>query len=54
VATVIGLVVLAQRPTAVEAAGVGLVIGGVALHQPPTAAQRSSGVASSTDVRADL
>jgi inner membrane transporter RhtA len=31
-ATVVGLVVLAQRPTAVEAAGVCLVVAGVALH----------------------
>jgi inner membrane transporter RhtA len=32
-ATVVGLVVLAQRPTAVEAAGVCLVVAGVALHR---------------------
>jgi inner membrane transporter RhtA len=33
VATVIGVVVLAQLPTAVEAAGVALVIVGVAVHR---------------------
>jgi inner membrane transporter RhtA len=32
-ATVIGIVVLAQLPTAVEVAGVALVVGGVALHR---------------------
>ncbi len=32
-ATVVGVVVLAQLPTAVELAGVGLVIAGVALHR---------------------
>jgi inner membrane transporter RhtA len=32
-ATVIGIVVLTQIPTAVEVVGVGLVIGGVAVHQ---------------------
>jgi inner membrane transporter RhtA len=31
-ATVIGVVVLGQLPTAVEVAGVALVVGGVALH----------------------
>jgi len=35
VATVIGIVVLAQVPTAVEVAGVGLVVAGVALHREP-------------------
>jgi inner membrane transporter RhtA len=54
VATVIGLVVLAQQPTAVEVAGVCLVVGGVALHQPPAPVPRSSGVASSTDAKAGL
>src|SRR3954465_11635398 len=34
-ATVIGVVVLAQIPTAVEVAGVGLVIAGVAVHREP-------------------
>jgi inner membrane transporter RhtA len=34
VATVVGIVVLAQLPSAVEVAGVGLVIVGVALHRP--------------------
>ena len=33
-ATVIGVVVLAQIPSAAEVAGVGLVIAGVALHRP--------------------
>jgi inner membrane transporter RhtA len=32
-ATVIGLVVLAQVPSPQELAGVGLVVGGVALHR---------------------
>jgi inner membrane transporter RhtA len=35
VATVIGLIVLAQVPTALEAAGVALVIAGVAVHRDP-------------------
>jgi inner membrane transporter RhtA len=34
VATVIGIVVLTQIPTAAETAGVALVVGGVALHRP--------------------
>jgi inner membrane transporter RhtA len=34
-ATVIGIVVLAQLPSAVEIAGVGLVVAGVALHAEP-------------------
>jgi inner membrane transporter RhtA len=34
-ATVVGLVVLTQVPTAVEIAGVGLVVTGVALHREP-------------------
>jgi len=34
-ATVIGVVVLAQLPTAAELAGVGLVIAGVAVHRSP-------------------
>jgi len=34
VATVVGIIVLAQVPTAVEVAGVALVIGGVAVHRP--------------------
>jgi inner membrane transporter RhtA len=54
VATLIGLLVLAQRPAAVEVAGVCLVVGGVALHRPPAPAEWSSGVASSTDARAEL
>ncbi len=39
-ATVIGLVVLAQRPTAADLAGVGLVMAGVLAHQPPSAVRR--------------
>jgi inner membrane transporter RhtA len=34
-ATVIGIVVLAQVPSAVEALGVALVVGGVAVHREP-------------------
>jgi inner membrane transporter RhtA len=34
-ATVIGVIVLAQLPSAAELAGVGLVVGGVALHRAP-------------------
>jgi inner membrane transporter RhtA len=41
-ATIIGLVVLAQVPTLVELTGVALVIGGVALH-------RAAGVPGSED-----
>jgi inner membrane transporter RhtA len=36
-ATVIGILVLAQVPTAAEAAGVALVVAGVALHREPPA-----------------
>jgi inner membrane transporter RhtA len=36
-ATIIGVVVLAQLPTATELAGVALVVGGVALHREPAA-----------------
>jgi inner membrane transporter RhtA len=32
-ATAIGVLVLGQVPTSIEVAGVGLVIGGVALHR---------------------
>jgi len=35
-ATVIGIVVLAQVPSWLEAAGVALVVGGVAVHREPT------------------
>ena len=35
-ATVIGIVVLGQIPTAAEAAGVALVVGGVAVHRDPS------------------
>ncbi|HET9945608.1 MAG TPA: EamA family transporter [Actinomycetes bacterium] len=34
-ATVVGVLVLTQLPTAKEAAGVALVVGGVAVHRPP-------------------
>jgi inner membrane transporter RhtA len=37
-ATVIGIIVLAQIPTWVEVGGLALVIGGVALHRPPRTA----------------
>lgn len=35
IATVIGVVVLAQIPTAAELAGVALIVVGVSLHRPP-------------------
>jgi inner membrane transporter RhtA len=35
IATVIGIIVLAQIPTLVETAGVALVVAGVAFHRPP-------------------
>jgi inner membrane transporter RhtA len=41
-ATVIGIVVLAQVPSALEAAGVALVVGGVALRREPAAAVEGS------------
>ena len=41
-ATVIGIVVLAQLPTAVEVAGVALVVGGVALHRERAGAAASA------------
>ena len=37
-ATAIGVAVLGQIPTPVDAAGVGLVIAGVALHREPSTA----------------
>lgn len=37
-ATLIGLVVLGQIPTVADLAGIGLVIGGVAVHHQPAAA----------------
>ncbi|MFL5895125.1 MAG: EamA family transporter [Thermoleophilaceae bacterium] len=40
-ATVIGIVVLAQIPSAVEIAGVGLVVTGVAVHREPLVAVKS-------------
>jgi inner membrane transporter RhtA len=43
-ATMIGIIVLTQIPTAKEALGVTLVVGGVALHQEPrTAAKTEAG-----------
>jgi inner membrane transporter RhtA len=41
-ATVIGVVVLAQLPTAAELAGVALVVGGVALHREPATATEAA------------
>jgi inner membrane transporter RhtA len=41
-ATVIGIVVLTQIPSAAEAAGVALVIAGVALHREPPESRRQS------------
>ena len=38
-ATVIGVIVLAQIPSALETAGVALVVAGVALHRAPADAQ---------------
>ena len=40
-ATIIGVVVLAQLPTATELAGVALVVGGVALHREPATPARA-------------
>ncbi|MCU4186210.1 hypothetical protein K6U06_17725 [Acidiferrimicrobium sp. IK] len=40
-ATAIGLVVLGQVPTALDAVGIGLVIAGVAVHQPAATDQRA-------------
>jgi inner membrane transporter RhtA len=40
-ATVIGIVVLAQVPSAIEVAGVTLVVAGVALHREPEAADEA-------------
>jgi inner membrane transporter RhtA len=40
-ATVIGIAVLAQLPSSVEAIGVALVIGGVAVHREPPGAEAS-------------
>ena len=39
-ATVVGLIVLAQVPTAVEVVGVSMVIAGVAVHREPEAGER--------------
>jgi len=44
-ATAIGVVVLAQVPSRAEALGVGLVIGGVAIHREPAAAGPPGGAA---------
>jgi inner membrane transporter RhtA len=44
-ATVIGVVVLAQIPTATEVAAVGLVIAGVAIHREPPEAAAADGAA---------
>jgi inner membrane transporter RhtA len=37
IATIVGIIVLAQLPTWIEVTGVGLVIGGVAVHRPTVA-----------------
>jgi inner membrane transporter RhtA len=42
-ATVIGVVVLAQMPSATELAALALVIAGVAIHREPPAADRQGG-----------
>jgi len=47
-ATVIGIVVLGQVPTAVEVAGVGLVVAGVALHREPAEPEEVAEVADHT------
>jgi inner membrane transporter RhtA len=47
-ATVIGIVVLAQVPTPAEAAGVALVVAGVALHREPAVATQPSPAAGGT------
>jgi inner membrane transporter RhtA len=44
-ATVVGIVVLTQLPSAVEILGVGLVVAGVAMHRPETAAGKEPGSA---------
>jgi inner membrane transporter RhtA len=44
-ATVIGIVVLGQVPSAVEVAGVALVVAGVALHREPAAEEASASAA---------
>jgi inner membrane transporter RhtA len=46
IATVVGIVVLAQIPTWVEIAGVALVVGGVALHRPPNQSELRESAAS--------
>ena len=43
-ATVIGIVVLAQVPSAREVAGVALVVAGVALHRAPRDVERVAAV----------
>jgi hypothetical protein len=46
-ATIIGVVVLAQVPSWREAAGVALVVAGVALHRPANAEENAGAPASS-------
>jgi inner membrane transporter RhtA len=43
-ATVIGVLVLSQVPSPAEAAGVAMVVAGVALHREPTDPARVAGV----------
>jgi inner membrane transporter RhtA len=50
-ATVIGVVVLAQIPTATEVAAVALVIAGVAIHREPPAAAAPAGAAGRSGAR---
>ena len=49
IATVVGIVVLAQIPTWVEIAGVALVVGGVALHRPANQSELRQSAASIAD-----
>jgi inner membrane transporter RhtA len=53
-ATIIGIVVLAQLPTAAELAGVALVVGGVALHRDRAEAPQPAPVPSPARGRAQL
>jgi inner membrane transporter RhtA len=45
IATVIGVIVLAQIPSPAEVAGVGLVVGGVAVHRPGSSGSDGSSAA---------
>ena len=46
-ATVIGIIVLGQVPTAIEVAGVTLVVAGVALHREPSTSEAKHAPAAS-------